>query len=382
MTQLTPRSRVTALVTAAAMAGLGVVGAAVPADAARASRAAWAETACRPAIRALPLPSGQTNGDVLSAVPDTAVGFVADDAQHQHVAIWRRAGARWSVQDLGDLGITDAFSGLSATGVNAHGAVSVGINTNFGMGGWEYVGGALHPLHDFAGGTAAYARAINDSGVVAGEALDSAGNDFAAVWPHWWSRPIKLRPSSGLDGSFAQGIDDRGRVVGGSFSNGPPPTVAMRWSRTGVPTTLTGFGADAQAWDINNSGRVVGDATTADGQRAAVWDSAGHGTTLDVFAGMQFSRLIGVNERGEAIGWDGVNPAPPAIPVRRVLLWTGRGPARSLLPITRNWSDGALAHAIDDRGTVYGSSTAVPDTAPVPTIWTCAAAQSFVPMHG
>ena len=87
---------------------------------------------CQPTVVALPLPVGQTNGDVLSATADEAVGLVADDAQHQHVALWRRSGATWTFKDLGDFGITEPLSGLSATGVNDAGLVSIGVNTRAG----------------------------------------------------------------------------------------------------------------------------------------------------------------------------------------------------------------------------------------------------------
>jgi hypothetical protein len=62
-----------------------------------------------------------------------------------------------------------------------------------------------------------------------------------------------------------------------------------------------------------------------------------------------------------------------------VLLNARGGRARSLLPLTGNWSDNAYAHGIDDAGTVYGTSAIEPNTVTVPTVWTCALAQSFVP---
>jgi hypothetical protein len=184
---------------------------------------------------------------------------------------------------------------------------------------------------------------------------------------------------SGLDGSYGQGINDRGEVVGGSFSFGPTPTAATRWSVTGLPTTLPTFGADAQAWDINDADRSVGDINTSAGTRAAVWDRDGHVTNLGVFAGDAFSRAIGVSSDGTVVGFEGINFPPPAIPVRHLLYWSGTGPVRSLLPLSGNWADGAYSHAIDNHGDVYGASARVAGTIPVPTVWTCALAQSFVP---
>jgi hypothetical protein len=336
--------------------------------------------ACRPTITALPLPAGEVSGDVLAVTEREAVGFVADPAQHQHVALWRRvdSSSSWAVRDLGDLGLADS-GGLSATGVNPAGVVSIGVNTGAAMAGWVYAAGVVHQLKDFAGGTFAYARDINDAGVITGEALDAAGNDFAARWSHWWSAPVRLDPAAGMDGSYGQGINNRGDVVGGSFSFGPAPTVATRWSRAGVAVTLATFGADAQASDSNDAGRIVGDVITSTGKRAAVWDRSGEVTNLGVFAGDAFSRAIGVSAAGAVVGFEGINFPPPAIPVRHLLYWPGSGPVRSLLPLSGNWADGAYSHAIDNHGNVFGASAPMAGSMPVPTVWTCALAQSFVP---
>jgi uncharacterized membrane protein len=337
---------------------------------------------CRPTIVALPLPSGMTNGDVLSAAGLRAVGFVADDAGHQHVAMWQQTTNGWTVRDLGSFGFADVNSGLSGTGVNEHGYVSIGINTGAGMAGWVYHQGTTHQLKDFAGGTAAYARAINAHGVIAGEALDAHGNDFAARWSSWTSTPTKLKQRGGFDGSFGQGINDKGEVVGGSFSNGSTPTVATTWSPKSKSAALPTFGADAQASDVNNSGRIVGNVLTAHGQRAAVWTN-GKVRSLGVFREDVFSRALGVSEAGWVVGWEGINNPPPNIPRRNLLLWPGSGPARSLLPLTLDWnSDGAYAHAIDENGDVFGASAPSHVALPAPTEWTCALQQSFVPPSG
>ncbi|HEV7194884.1 MAG TPA: hypothetical protein VGN19_03000, partial [Pedococcus sp.] len=218
------------------------LGAAAPAALAGPSQgpASGGASGCQPTITALPLPAGDTNGDILANAGPFAAGFVADDAQHQSVAVWRRSGGSWTVRDLGDFGISGLSSGLSATGVNIRGEVALGVNADT-MAGWVFTGGSAHQLKDFAGGTLAFARAINAHGVVAGEALDAQGNDFAAVWPHWWSAPVRLGPVPGYDGSFGQGIDDRGDVTGGSFSFGALPQVAVRWDPSGHPTTLPGL---------------------------------------------------------------------------------------------------------------------------------------------
>ena len=191
---------------------------------------------CTPSIRALPLPAGMVNGDVLAVSGDRAAGAVADADGFQHVAVWIRGERAWHVKDLGDFGIATPYEPLSATGVDAKGDVAVGISSDL-FEGWLVTRSGTHRLHDFAGGTNAYVRAINDDGLMVGEALDADGNDFAAMWPHWWSHPIRLNPAAGYDGSYAQGVNDRGEVTGGSYSFGSLPTVATKWS---TPRNLAG----------------------------------------------------------------------------------------------------------------------------------------------
>jgi hypothetical protein len=339
-------------------------------------------TDCSPAIIALPLPAGDTNGDVLSAVSHFAVGYVADDAQHQQVAIWTKSeGKHWRVKNLGDFGLSDPFSALSATGVNVHGEVSIGVNAAV-MRAWVYVNGATHRLRDFAGGGNAYARAINDHGEIVGEALDAAGNDFAAVWPHWWSDPRRLAPTRGYDGSFAQGVNNRGIVSGGMFSLGSKPQIAVRWRPNDQPRVLRGPDGGASAWATNDSGRTVGEASNQTTTYATVWSRSGRPQSLGLFRGDQFSRALDISTSGVVVGFEGVNPPPPAIPQRHVLLWPGSGPVRSLLPLSRHWSDGAYSHTLDNHGDVFGASSAEAGALPQPTEWTCALAQSFVPRSG
>jgi hypothetical protein len=340
-------------------------------------------TDCSPAIIALPLPAGDTNGDVLSAASRFAVGYVADDAQHQQVAVWTKSeGNHWEVRNLGNFGLSDPFSALSATGVNAHGEVTIGVNAAV-MRAWVYVNGTTHRLQDFAGARNAYARAINDHGEIVGEALDAAGNDFAAVWPRWWSKPRRLAPIPGYDGSFAQGVSDRGVVSGGMFSLGSKPQIAVRWGPNAEPKVLRGLGGGAAAWAANGSRRTVGEASDQTTTTyAIVWSRSGRPHSLGLFRGDQFSRALDISTSGVVVGFEGVNPPPPAIPQRHILLWPGSGPVRSLLPLSRNWNDGAYSHTLDNHGDVFGASSAKAGALPQPTEWTCALAQSFVPRTG
>ncbi len=330
---------------------------------------------CSPSITALPLPTGMVNGDVLAVAGDRAAGLVSDSEAFQHAALWTRTGGGWQVRDLGDFGVTAPDEPLSATGVDRRGDIAVGISSDL-FEGWLVTRSGTHQLHDFAGGTNAYVRAINADGLMVGEALDADGNDFAAVWPHWWSRPVRLAPAPGYDGSYAQGVNDRGQVVGGSFSFGALPTLAMRWSRNGTAEVLPATG-DAEAMSLNDRGAVVGRALV-EPSTALVWHDSREPDSLGLFADSTFSRAFSVNDRGEVVGFEGDNP-PGQVPVRHLLYWPGEGPTMSLLPLSGNWGDGALTHVIAQDGTVFGSSFVNQESFLAPTMWRCAAAQAFVP---
>lgn len=330
---------------------------------------------CPPTIVALPLPPGMNHGDVLGARGRRAVGFVANAAQHQHAALWTRSDGRWHVRDLGDFGITAPDEPLSATGIDHRGEIAVGINSDV-MAGWLVSRGRVHRLTDFAGGTNAYVRAINASGAMVGEALDADGNDFAAVWRHWWSPPRRLAPTAGYDGSYAQGISNRGQVTGGSFSFGPLPTVATVWSLRGRAEALPSEQA-AEGIAINNSGEVAG-RQLVDPKPALVWPPSGPPRSPNLFAGDTFARGQAITARGKVVGFEGSDPVG-AIPIRHILLSSGTQRTRSLLPLSLSWADGALSHVITNNGTVYGSSALTHTSFPQPTVWTCTSSQSFVP---
>lgn len=363
--------RVTVAVLVTGVATMGLSGQ----RAAAVAREHLADHRCAPSITALPLPPGTVNGDVLAVFGDRAAGFVADSDGFQHVAVWTRHDHSWHVRDLGDFGVTAPHEPLSATGVDEHGDVAVGISSDL-FEGWLVTRSGVHQLRDFAGGTNAYVRAINDDGLMVGEALDADGNDFAAMWPHWWSRPVRLDPAPGYDGSYAQGVNDRGEVAGGSFSFGSLPSVATRWSRRGTAQALAGTG-NAEAMSLNDRGTVVGRAFD-DPRTALVWHGSRGPESLGLFADSTFARALGVNDRNEVVGFEGDMPAGQ-IPVRHILFRRGSGPTMSLLPLSGSWADGALSHVVASDGTVFGSSSLTHEGLPVPTVWRCASAQAFVP---
>ena len=96
-----------------------------------------------------------------------------------------------------------------------------------------------------------------------------------------------------------------------------------------------------------------------------------------MFAGDVFSRAIGVYSSGT---WSASRASTPRRQRSRCgTSCTGRGgAARSLLPLSLSWADGAYSHALDDQGDVFGASADAHEPAKADRV-DLRPAQSFVP---
>jgi len=161
-------------------------------------------------------------------------------------------------------------------------------------------------------GFRALARAVNDSGVVAGDAtrrVGTAGNDFPAVrWEANTSLPTELDSSrSGLPDGIGWGINNAGDIVGAAMAQNLVRR-PFRWAAGGTAATELGSlpatpFVDAHARAINDRGDVVGYQRNfgirwpAGGTAATPLGNLGTGPTgsAEVFA-------YAINESGDAVG--------------------------------------------------------------------------------
>src|SRR5213080_4572230 len=226
----------------------------------------------------------------------------------------------------------------------------------------------------------AEAAAINGRGQVVGFGRIRGGLvDHAFLWtpdvPNGTTGSMTdLGTLPGGSGSAAFGVNDRGQVVGCSYTNFCDPTngSAFLWTPD-VPNGTTGSMIDlgtlpgasgSQASGINNAGEVVGcsytsfcDPTSTD---AFLWrPDVPNGTTgsmidLGTLPGASGSEASGINNGGQVVGASGANFTA------RAFLWTPAAPNGTTGALTDlgalPGSSGSQAYGINNAGEVVGCS--------------------------
>lgn len=204
------------------------------------------------------------------------VGYAPIRSKVVHAVEWPANGA------ITDLGTNSPLGSTQAQAINNRGFVA---GTTFEIGPshlnqpveWTPSGTitALPTPPEWAYGDA---NAINDSGIVVGDVqvgqLSNGRDVQAAVWiPHGSTTDLTVLPDGG---SAANGVDDRGLIVGGaSASDGNAIPVfwyrsAGTWRMAQLPLPPGDTGGDATA--INNRGsEAIGAVTTAAGQAVPVY---------------------------------------------------------------------------------------------------------------
>ena len=177
------------------------------------------------------------------------------------------------------------------------------------------------------GGADSVALAINDSGQIVGHSNLANGQSNATLWNNGTASNLG---TLGGSNSSALSINNSGQIVGWSYTSYGSYNATL-WSG-GAITDLGAQLGNSKASAINNSGQIVGWSANADGARAKLWDN-GVVTGLDMLAsssGGSYSNAYGINDSGKIVGnstiangqghatlWDSTVPfdlgtAPPA----------------------------------------------------------------------
>jgi probable HAF family extracellular repeat protein len=248
-------------------------------------------------------------------------------------------------------------SGATATGVNDAGTV-VGTTTN-GLGFvWNARTKRSRSLGTLSCGGAS-PSAISDRGFVAGSGnvrVAGGGCETRAVrWAPGASRPRDLGTLGGSY-SVAYDVNDSGVVVGVS-ATASGDTHAFRWDpRTGRMRDLgTLGGPSSTARAINDAGTIVGAAGGEGSDHAVLW-RAGSSTIVDLGypAGWIAASASDINDRGDIVGI----AYSAADETERVFRSTRRDRTLRLLPGLKK--DPVFQVATNDRGDVVGTYSREP----------------------
>jgi probable HAF family extracellular repeat protein len=195
---------------------------------------------------------------------------------------------------------------------------------------------------------------------------------------------VKLDGLGGVAG--ANGINDRGRVVGQANKEGNNVSHAALWIDGSAPIDLGTLGGpdtnSAVAWPVkNNSGLIVGISDTSEdnplGEAFSCYPFFATGdptgkickgfrlekvkmTALPPFPGGYNSYATGANNRGQVVGWaengvhDSTCDTAAQILQFRAVIWGPNGEMQELQPLPGDTTSAATA--INDKGQVVGIS--------------------------
>jgi probable HAF family extracellular repeat protein len=172
------------------------------------------------------------------------------------------------------------------------------------------------------------------------------------------SQIIDLPFQDANSGPFA--INNRGQVVGNYFLSNQQPNIATLWQNGQLTYLGTLGGSVSHGRAINNLGQIVGGSETASSHtHAFVWQN-GTMTDLGVLPGATDSEAFDINDSGDVVGYM-TYPGN----IQRPVLWS-KG---SILDIGAIAAVNGYALGINARGQIVGaavSAEAGPSCGPVP----------------
>jgi probable HAF family extracellular repeat protein len=268
------------------------------------------------------------------------------------------------VKDLGTLG---GSLGSSADAINSSGQVvgrsfttgnAAAHATLFSGTGSNNID--LGNLSDPANSSTSEAYGINDSGQVIGFAGGgAAGVSRATLFSGTGSGNTDLGTLNGSTStSFGYAINNAGQMVG--QAQGAGSGHATLYSGTGSGNTDLGTlgGASSFAYANNNSGQIVGDATTAaQADRATLFSGTGTGNLdLGTLGGFN-SQAYGINDAGQIVGGASITDNSAI----HATLFSGTGSNNTDLGTLGGTNSNA--YAINASGQIVGNSFVTGNTA-------------------
>ncbi|SDJ00454.1 DUF3466 family protein [Nonomuraea jiangxiensis] len=212
-------------------------------------------------------------------------------------------------------------------------------------------------------GSGSAAKAINNQGVVVGTRFQYQGGPVRAVL---WSASGRLRDLGTLGGSSdrpwsteseAHAVNDKGQVVGTALARSGPALHGFLWE-DGRMTDLGSLGGTTEATvarGINEKTQITGSSQNAAGEiHAFMWD-LGVMRDLGVLPGGTSSFAYDINESGHVVGTSRTSADYYGA---HAFVWEGERMVDLNTVVTNLPSDVALEHAfaINDDGVIVGST--------------------------
>jgi probable HAF family extracellular repeat protein len=258
----------------------------------------------------------------------------------------------YSVQNLG---VPPGDTSADGFGLNDRGQVAGYVNSHAGF----YDGVSFRDLGGFRVDANSVALGINYGGLIVGNAITKLGDQQAFVYST--GTGFKDLGTLGGPNSSANSINDKGQIVGYSYTTSPAVFHAFLYQNGVIKDLGTLGGQISFATAINASGEITGNSTNAEGKRHAFLYV--HNKLIDLgFPTIPANTKAGessgtaLNEKGTVVGvysyLDLKSPGDVSHDILRAFRYDGV----RFIDLGTLGGGNAQAHGINKAGDIVGSS--------------------------